>query len=266
MSPRTSVAALALALLCAACARKPEPPVQHPVAHADTVALITRTLHHETADCRAGEAPCLELDLSYPILLSVPDGDTLVLNRDLRRRLNTGTVSNETPIESDPDSLLRAKISAFEAPLPTGAPWYEQTTARLEHWTPGLLTLSIQQSAYTGGAHPNTQTVYLVLDPRTAAGVALDSVLVPGARPRLIARVESAFRRVRGLAADSSFADAGFWFKDRFELTPNWALMPSGLRFHYNAYEVGPYSLGPTTADVPWSELLGIVRPAYLPR
>lgn len=265
MKPHLAVVALVLALACASCARKPEPPARE-TAHADTVVLIARTLHHETADCRAGDAPCFRLDLTYPILLSVPGGDTLVLNRDLRRRLNTGMVANETPIESDPDSLLEARIAGFEAPLPTSAPWYEETTARVEHWTPGLLTFSIQQSAYTGGAHPNTQLVYLVLDPGTAEQVGLDSVLVPGARPRLVALVERVFRNARGMAADSSFADAGFWFKDRFELTPNWALMPNGLRFYYNAYEVAPFALGPTTADVPWSELGDIVRPAYRPR
>jgi len=68
------------------------------------------------------------------------------------------------------------------------------------------------------------------------------------------------------MTPDSSFAAAGFWFKEGFELTPNWGFTRDGMLFHYNSYEVAPYSMGPTDALVPWSELSGIVRPAYLPR
>ncbi|MEP7028106.1 MAG: hypothetical protein ABI960_05885 [Candidatus Eisenbacteria bacterium] len=48
---------------------------------ADSLGTMTRNLHHETADCVINGEPCLRLDLSYPILLHVPSGDTLALNR-----------------------------------------------------------------------------------------------------------------------------------------------------------------------------------------
>jgi hypothetical protein len=31
--------------------------------------------------------------------------------------------------------------------------------------------------------------------------------------------------------------------------------------FHYDAYEIGPYVLGPTTLDLPWSEAATFLTP-----
>lgn len=251
------------ALVLAGCTRKTETTGARVAA--DFVQFVTRTLHYETADCRTRGEPCLRIDLAYPVLLSVPGGDTLALNRELRRRLNAGSATDAPPLYSAPDSVLNARIAAFEKPLPNEAAWFDSTDARVERFVPGALTISIFQFWYGGGAHPNTTRVYVVLDPSTAHEVPLDSVLVPGARPELVTKAEHAFRKVRGMTADSSLTDAGFWFKGPFELTPNWGFTSDGMTFHYNSYEVAPYAMGPTPAVVPYAELQGIVRPRYLP-
>lgn len=49
-------------------------------------------------------------------------------------------------------------------------------------------------------------------------------------------------------------ADAGYWFEDgRFALADNSAVTRRGLRFRHDAYEIAPYSTGPTTLDLPWA-------------
>ena len=250
-----------LLLTTLGCARKTPGDAAAP----DSVTTTLRSLHHETADCRARNAPCFTVDMTYPVLLAVPGGDTLALNRELRRRLNAGGAPDSLPVDADPDSLLAARIAAFEKPLPNDAPWFDSTYAQVERLLPGALTISIFNFSYMGGAHPNTNRVYAVLDPATAHELPLDSVLVNGARARLLTEAERAFRQGRGMTPDSSFAAAGFWFKEGFELTPNWGFTRDGMLFHYNSYEVGPYSMGPTDALVTWTSLQGIVRPAYLP-
>ena len=261
---RRSLVLAALLIAAFGCAKKTD--TTRGAAAPDSVAALVRALHYETADCRARNEPCLSVDLVYPVLLSVPGGDTLALNREIRRRLNAGSAPDTLPLYSDPDSVLSARIAAFEKPLPTDAPWFDSTYARVERLLPGALTVSVFNYSYMGGAHPNTVRIYAVLDPATAQVVPLDSVLAEGARARLVAEAEGAFRARRGMAPDSSFTNAGFWFKDGFELTPNWGFVEDGMLFHYNSYEVGPYSLGPTDALVSWSALKGIVRPEFLPR
>ena len=250
-----------LALILAGCGRTEHRAATSP----DSVRTLVRVLHAETAGCTAMGQPCLRLDATYPVFLSVPGGDTLVLNRELRRRLNSGTLADTIPNFADPDSALRARVAAFEAPLPNSAPWFDSTYARVERFTPGALTVSIFRFEYAGGAHPNTNRVFAVLDPATAREVPLDSVLVPGARPRLVTAAEAAFRTARSMSADSSFAEAGFWFRNGFELSPNWGFVDDGMVFLYNPYEVAPYAWGPTRAVVRWPQLKDLVRPRYMP-
>jgi hypothetical protein len=260
---KRSLALAALLVAAFGCTKKTE--TASAPAGADSVRYVTRALHYETEDCRTHGEPCLRIDMAYPDFLAVPGGDTLALNRDLRRRLNSGSAPDTLPLFAAPDSVLSARIAAFEKPLPNEAPWFDSTDAKVERFVPGALTVSIFQFWYGGGAHPNTTRVYAVLDPATAREVPLDSVLVAGGRDRLVAQVERAFRKVRGIAPDSSLAAAGFWFKGPFELTANWGFAADGMVFHYNSYEVAPYSMGPTPAVVAYADLKGIVRPAYLP-
>lgn len=260
---KRTFALITLLVTVLGCAKKTEN-TSAPVG-ADSVQFVTRTLHYETADCRTRGEPCLQFDMAYPELLAVPGGDTLALNRELRRRLNAGSATDTLPLFAPPDSVLSARIAAFEKPLPNEAPWFDSTYAKVERFVPGALTISIFQFWYGGGAHPNTTRIYAVLDPSTAHEVPLDSVLVKGSREKLLAAVERAFRKVRGMSADSSLTAAGFWFKGPFELTPNWGFGPDGMVFHYNSYEVAPYAMGPTPAVVPYADLQGIVRSRYLP-
>jgi len=260
---KRTLALAALLLAAFGCTKKTE--TASVPAAADSVNYVTRTLHYETADCRTHGEPCRRIDMAYPELLSVPGGDTLALNRELRRRLNSGSATDAPPLYAPPESILTARIAAFEKPLPNEAPWFDSTYAKVERSAPGALTISIFQFWYGGGAHPNTTRVYAVLDPATAREVPLDSVLVAGGREKLVPLVERAFRQVRGLPRDSSLTTAGFWFKGAFELTPNWGFVQDGMMFHYNSYEVAPYAMGPTPAVVPYADLQGIVRPSYLP-
>ena len=82
---RRSFVLAALLLAAFGCAKKTE--TTGGAAAPDSVAVLVRALHYETADCRARNEPCLTIDVVYPVLLSVPGGDTLALNREIRRRL-----------------------------------------------------------------------------------------------------------------------------------------------------------------------------------
>jgi hypothetical protein len=48
-----------------------------------------------------------------------------------------------------------------------------------------------------------------------------------------------------------SFADAGFYINDGdFVLNDNIGITEDAVIVHFNAYEIAPYSLGPTTIEL----------------
>ncbi len=72
-----------------------------------------------------------------------------------------------------------------------------------------------------------------------------------------------------GRSPPAAAFEAGFAFdNDVFALPRQWGFTARGLVLHYNAGEVAPPKLGPTTILAPWNELRGIIkaRAGILPR
>ena len=105
-------------------------------------------------------------------------------------------------------------------------------------------------------AHPLFDTTYLNSDTRTGEALSLNSILKDGALPRLNAIGLVYFRKARGLAPADDLIEAGFNFSDdTFELNENFGVADNALIFHFNAYEVAPYALGPTDVEIPLSAI-----------
>jgi hypothetical protein len=233
----------------------------------DTLAYFTRSIHHQTVRTVPGDEPAMRIEFDYPVFTHVPGADTLALNREIRRRINGGLLEASSRLDADPDSVAAARVAEFEQP--DGDDWggYEESSIEVLSFRTALLSLSFGGSGYSGGAHPNAALGYVNLDPRTAAEVPIDSIFARGTSDALVAAAERAFRRAREIAPDSSLTAAGFTFEGgRFYLTMNAGLTHEGLAFHYNSYEIAPYSDGPTDAVIPWSELEPLVRPEYRPQ
>jgi len=143
----------------------------------------------------------------------------------------------------------------------TAITYFIRRSADVQFSNASLLCIVIDGEEFRGGAHPNSTRTYLNLRPRTGAEVTLKELLNDGALPALTAATEKQFRAERAIAPTQKFSEAGFQFPDdKFTLSAQWSVVPKGLVFHYNAYEVAPYVVGPTTVLVGWSEVSSLLR------
>lgn len=135
-------------------------------------------------------------------------------------------------------------------------PWEVEREVHIETDSCGLIGVRSFRFEFTGGAHPNTTVKLITFAAATGDSLLLDDVLRVGARDALTGFGERVFRRTWHIAADSSLQDAGFWFEpDGFQLTDNFLVSDSGLIFLYNAYEIAPYSMGPTELYLPYDSI-----------
>jgi hypothetical protein len=80
----------------------------------------------------------------------------------------------------------------------------------------------------------------------------------------LTALVERHLRADRGLGPDDDLEAAGFWFPEQgFTLPDNLGITAEGVVFHWDAYEIAPYSMGPIDVTVPVEDLAGIIDRKY---
>jgi hypothetical protein len=142
--------------------------------------------------------------------------------------------------------------------------WSLNKTVKPIRTTPPVICLESSEWSETGGAHGSFATQYLNFDSTSGLPVQLSTIVVPGATTRLTAIAGKYFREARSLSPTAGLKSAGFTFPGgRFQLTKNFGVTEKELIFQYNSYEVGPYSMGPTTVTIPFQEIRTLVRPAF---
>ena len=123
--------------------------------------------------------------------------------------------------------------------------WQFSAVAKVSMNTGKTLTLDCDMYNYSGGAHGNSLRILLSLHPRTGERIKLSEIIRADKSDAFIKFAEQQLRKERDIPPHQSLADAGFWFKDdRFYLSENFGILPDGLLFIYNPYEIAPYVAG----------------------
>jgi hypothetical protein len=126
----------------------------------------------------------------------------------------------------------------------------------VEVLTDSLLSLSVNDEYYTGGAHGGAGVYFINIDPRTGEEFTLDNFFKPGYSQALTNLGNKVFRQTRQLADTSSLSENYFEFpEDRFQLNENYGFKEEGVVFFYNSYEIAPYAAGPTEIIIPYKDL-----------
>jgi hypothetical protein len=165
-----------------------------------------------------------------------------------------------------PDSLA-ARFLAGHAQIVAAFPggprdWNITRDIALETLPFGLSTLRIEDVRYEGGAHGMARITYQSFDPATGARLRLVDLADSTGRDSLEAMGERAFRAARELSEDVDLQEAGFfvWNGGDFALSENFGVTRAGLVFHWNPYDIAPYSEGPSTITLPWEAVRRFIR------
>lgn len=139
--------------------------------------------------------------------------------------------------------------------------------AKLRYRSKFLTVIELDSWQYfTGAAHGIGATQFLNWDNAREGVIPLDSVLVPGGRPRFEAALKQAHARWLQHQPDAQ-ADPQTWNRLwPFQPSDNYAFTDQGIVVKYNSYELAPYSYGQPELLIPYSELEGVLRVGYTPR
>ncbi|GIU79046.1 MAG: hypothetical protein KatS3mg005_2284 [Bryobacteraceae bacterium] len=258
------LAALLSLLGLSACRRKAEPPQS-------SIRFEPRRFEKTLPGCgdqTKRSEPCVSFHVAWPEAAGGAPAETLA-------RINAAILAALQPLEAprgfdaEADEWIR-DYQRFHAEFPdSGVTYFARRVAEVVFSSPGLITIEIRTDEFHGGPEPESRRAFLNLSPSTGKPVELDELLEPGGRNDLLRLAEWRFRSERHIPQDSALADAGFTFEQNvFALPRHWGFTSRGLLLHYNAGEVAPASIGPTTLLAPWNELRGIVsaKAGILPR
>lgn len=215
------------------------------------------------------KGPCARFTAEYPVFFGGRPDDTAgvdaindailqMLVEPERRDATAGVL----------DSMAREFIDAWieirkEFPdAATTAGWFSERRMDVIHRSRHLVTVRLEWSEYSGGAHPNSTVSYASFALPEGRRLDLRDLMIDGFESNLDGIAETVFRRDRAIPAGADLGIAGFWFEnDRFAVNDNFAVLPGVVRFHFDPYEIAPYAVGPIEIEIGVAELRPVLRP-----
>lgn len=138
--------------------------------------------------------------------------------------------------------------------------------ARTRYRNRDLTTVELNVGQYqTGMAHGISGTQFINWDTQSGKALTIDQLLQPGARPRFDAALQTVHARWVQDHRDAVQDPDNFTRMWPFVSSDNVAITDQGLLVKYQSYEIAPYAWGQPELLIPYPQLQGILRPAYLP-
>lgn len=162
--------------------------------------------------------------------------------------------NDTTTIEGTAKTFI-SEFDEFFRSDPFPRVWTSETHAKVYRLTPTYLSLVIEASSYTGGAHGNYATIFKHYDLTNHQPITFDQVVSKQYQNELTAVAERYFRKQENLSPDQSLEEDYFFDDGRFSLPENFALERDSMLFLYTIYEIKPYVEGETKLRVPYSEI-----------
>lgn len=128
-------------------------------------------------------------------------------------------------------------------------------TARVAWASARVLTVEVEATAFTGGAHGQYEATLRSYDLRTGAAIPVTAMVADTAA--LVPLLEAGFVRAKAEdpAAPPPLRELLFAEVQRLPVPGNAGIVAEGVRFLYNPYDVAPWAVGRTDVVLTWAQL-----------
>ncbi|MCM1137528.1 MAG: DUF3298 and DUF4163 domain-containing protein [Duncaniella sp.] len=214
----------------------------------DTVYLDLYTSVHWPE--RFGSADLTQLKDSL-VCFAYGDSAKLPIEGAMRKFLNDvsviGDVKNSEPVDTIPDSYDRAQA------------YFGNVNASIMELDDEMVTYQVTTSTFLGGAHPMTGIRPFTYDLRTGQVLNVKNMFKPEYQDSIMPVIINAL--ARQLDADPMNLDAAGIFSSQLTYPGKPYIANNMLYFHYNPYDIAPYSAGMIDVAVFPYEVAKMLKP-----
>lgn len=212
----------------------------------------------KTGPCQSENHPCFEISFNLPELKGGTAENVVHFNStiDSLAILSLRDFTVDAPVTASKEELIEILFNEYNT-FAEGVDdssgfmnWTISVKADIVYQSNELLSFSLENYSYTGGAHPNTFVMYYNYSFVENKLLELEDIVTNTAEFSRVA--ESIFRTQFQVAAGQNLSEKGFMFDgDTFKLNQNFAWTGNHLIFRFNPYEIGPYAMGPQEIRIP---------------
>jgi hypothetical protein len=136
--------------------------------------------------------------------------------------------------------------------------WYYNEAFVYHAGNSKLAVISREWEYYTGGAHGMRNKDYYVFGLDSKRRLALSDIVREDARPALGVLIEAALRKRMEIPDQTPLTEQGF-VENYLDKLEDFYLIPQGLGFQWDPYEIAPYSMGIIEILIPYDEAQGML-------
>ena len=200
---------------------------------------------------------CTHVLLDYPVFKGEQmDNANRLVNHYIADVVGYGDAENPAPVnlEEAAHSLVK-DFQEFRKEFPDSPQvWHVRLKSKFTYEQEELLCVMLVSESDMGGAHGAMNKRYLSFNLQNGEPVYLLDRIADKAAFMIIA--ERNFRKQKKLSLIANLEKEGYWFaENKFALPTNIGIDNKGYLLHYNAYEIAPYSMGPTDIRIDFKEL-----------
>ena len=202
---------------------------------------------------------CVSVSFVYPELVSL---GTPLARQKIKKQLEKAMLPNERSISSYAKIFVKEYdyLEQGDGLLGHRLPWTSETHVKLETIHSHYVAYSVSHYEYTGGAHGNYWTRYYNFDLKTGEQITLNQLFRAKYLTRLNLVAERAFREAKKIPLRQSLKEAGFNFEhNQFQLNQNFLMLPQGVRFLFDVYEVSYYAAGQSEFEIYYYQMAPFV-------
>ena len=197
--------------------------------------------------------------------LTLPSTGQAWLDQLLKQKLYESYSTKEKPVRNDEE--LRQAYQQIQNDLYEGVQSYAEFDSAVGQYNNhtdqvhllyqrgNTAVFEFSHDEYTGGAHGQYGSRYLMVDLSKQKALSLQDIIRPGQQSKLQERLKE---------AHDQYQQQCSCLNGKPTLTENFIFSTDGLEFRYPPYEISGFAYGEINLVVSWNWLEEIVKPEYL--
>lgn len=210
--------------------------------------------------------PSMRFSLQYVY----PLGDTLLANALARQIFSSDLVAGLTSprelvkVYRDQvreDFMIEAQpVDSLQEVDSERIPWEFRQSNGFVYQDKYLVSVTMSQYTYAGGAHGYYGTAHICLDRATGRSLSETDLFVEGYEDALDQIIRQRLMHQYNVSSDEELEQEGFFSVSDISANGNFYLTDAEMIYCYNTYEIAPYSMGQIIVQIPYDLLSSILR------